>query len=123
MDGLVEVKGIKPCVLLAGFIEKRVFIMSCFILNFSGYFSSHSGIPLTIFTIISLNISSSDLDLVVSGGRGLLFCVDILSAILSILSATWFIAFYVILNLHFSKYWAKYFSFSRIWHSFHLRSF
>ena len=56
--------------------------MSCCILNFSRYFSSHSGIPLTILTVISPNISSSDLDLVVSGGRGLSFRVDILSAIL-----------------------------------------
>ena len=73
MDGLVEVKGIQPFVLLAWFIEKWVFIMSCCIHNFSRYFPSHSGIPLTIFTVISLNISSCDLDLVVSGGRGFCF--------------------------------------------------
>ena len=91
MDGLVEVKGIKPCVLLAQFIEKGVLIISCCILNFSRYVSSHSGIPLTIFMVISPNISSSDLDLVVSGGRELSFYFDILPAILSILSATRFI--------------------------------
>ena len=94
MDRLVEVKGIEPCVLLPLFIEKGVFIMSCCVLNFSRYFSSHSSILLTIFTVILLNISSSDLDLVVSGERGLSFHVDILSAILSILSATWFIALF-----------------------------
>ena len=38
--------------------------MSCCMLNFSRYFSSHCGIPLTIFTIISPNISSSQLYLV-----------------------------------------------------------
>ena len=64
------------------------------ILNCSRYFSSHSGIPLTIFTAISPHMSSSDLDLVVSGGRGLSFRVDILSAILSILSSIWFIALF-----------------------------
>ena len=72
----VEVKGIELFSLLARFIEKRVFIMSCCILNFIRYFSSHSSIPLTIFTVISPNISSSDLDLVVSGGRGLSLRVD-----------------------------------------------
>ena len=71
MDGLVEDNDIEPCALLARFIEKRAFIISCCILNFSRYFSSHSGIPLTTFTVISPNISPSDLDLVVSGGRGL----------------------------------------------------
>ena len=39
MDGLVEIKGIKAFVLLAQFIEKQVFIVSCSILNFSRYFS------------------------------------------------------------------------------------
>ena len=73
MDGLVEVKGIEPYVLSGQFMEKQVFIMSYCILNFSSYFSSQSGIPLTIFMIISPNISSSDLDLVVSGVRGLSF--------------------------------------------------
>ena len=95
MDGLVEVKGIEPCVLLARFIEKRVFIMSCCILSFSRYFSSDSGIPLIILTIISPNIPPSDLDLVVSGARGLSFRIDILSAILS---GTWFIALFFFLD-------------------------
>ena len=86
IDGLVEVKGIKTFVRLAQFIQKQVYIMSCCILNFSRYFSLQSGISLIIFTVILPNISP-DLDLVVSGGIGL-FPVDILSAILSILSAT-----------------------------------
>ena len=73
MDGLVEDNDIEPCALLARFIEKRAFIMSCCILNFSRYFSSHSGIPLTILMIILPNISSSDLDFDISGGRGLFF--------------------------------------------------
>ena len=73
MDGLVDVKSIEPFVLLAHYIEKQVFIMSCCILNLSRYFSSSSGIPLTIFMVISSNLSSSDLDLVVSGGRGFRF--------------------------------------------------
>ena len=37
MDGLVEDNDIEPCALLARFIEKRAFIMSCCILNFSRY--------------------------------------------------------------------------------------
>ena len=69
--------------------------MSCCILNFSRYISSNSGIPLTIFTVILPNISSSDLDLVVSGGKGFSFCVDILSVILLILSATRIIVLFV----------------------------
>ena len=87
IDGLVEVKGIKTFVRLAQFIQKQVYIITCCILNFSRYFSLQSGISLIIFTVILPNISP-DLDLVVSGGIGLLFPVDILSAILSILSAT-----------------------------------
>ena len=94
MDGLVEIKGIKAFVLLAQFIEKQVFIMSCCILNFSRYFSLDYGIPLTIFRVISSNISTSDLDLVVSGGRWLSFHVNILSAIFSILSAIQFIVLF-----------------------------
>ena len=74
MDGLVEVKGIEPCLLFAQFIEKWVFIMPCCILNFSRFFPSHPGIPLTIFLVISRNILSSDLELVVSGGRGFVLC-------------------------------------------------
>ena len=84
MYGVLEVKGIAPFVLLTQFIEKQVFIMSSYILNFNRYSSSHSVIPLTIFTVILPNISS-DLDLVVSSGRGLSFHVEILSAFLSIL--------------------------------------
>ena len=42
MDGLVEVKGIRSCVLLA----KRVLIISCCVLNFIRYFSWYPGIPL-----------------------------------------------------------------------------
>ena len=93
MYGVLEVKGIAPFVLLTQFIEKQVFIMSSYILNFNRYSSSHSVIPLTIFTVISPNISS-DLDLVVSSGRGLSFHVEILSAFLSILLATQFIALF-----------------------------
>ena len=74
MDGLVEVKGIEPCLLFAQFIEKWVFIMPCCILNFSRFFPSHPGIPLTIFLVIPRNILSSDLELVVSGGRGFVLC-------------------------------------------------
>ena len=65
MDGLVEVRGIEPHYWLD---LRKIKYLSCHILNFSGYFPSNSGIPLTIFTVISPNISSSDLDLVVSGG-------------------------------------------------------
>ena len=68
--------------------------MSCCMLNFSRYFSSHSGIPLTIFTIITPNISSSQLYLVISGERGLSFRVDILSTILSYPSATLFLRYF-----------------------------
>ena len=93
MYGVLEVKGIAPFVLLTQFIEKQVFIMSSYILNFNRYSSSHSVIPLTIFTVISPNISS-DLDLVVSSGRGLSFHVEILSAFLSILLAIQFIALF-----------------------------
>ena len=80
MYGVLEVKGIAPFVLLTQFIEKQVFIMSSYILNFNRYSSSHSVIPLTIFTVISPNISS-DLDLVVSSGRGLSFHVEIFISI------------------------------------------
>ena len=121
MDGLVEVKGIRSCVLLARSTEKLVFVMSCRILNFSRYFSPHSVIPLTIFTIISPNISSSNLDLVVSGGRGLLFCVDINNTFQTFSYPVYCIIFF--LDWHFFKYWVRYFSFSRTLHSFHLRSF
>ena len=38
MDGLVEVEGIEPCVLLTQFAEKQVFIMFCCFLNFSIFF-------------------------------------------------------------------------------------
>ena len=94
MDGLVEVEGIEPCVLLTRFAEKQVFIMFCCFLNFSRFFCSHYGIPLNVFTVILRNISSSDLDLAVSGGRGLLCPFNILSAVLSILSVTWFIVLF-----------------------------
>ena len=57
IDGLVEGKDIQPSALLAQFTEKRVFVTSCGIPNFSRSFSLHSGIPLTIFTVISSNIS------------------------------------------------------------------
>ena len=94
IDWFVEVKDIWPCALLTQFTEKRVFVMSCCILNFIRFFFSHAGTPVSIFKIISPNISSSDLDLDVSSGRGLLFCVDISSTILSILSATRFLAIF-----------------------------
>ena len=122
MDGTVEVKVIWSCVLLVRFTEKREFIMSCCILNFSSYFSAHSDIPETIFTIISSNVSSSDLDVVVSGGGRLSFCISILSIILPTLSANRFIALFFFLDLHFPKYWARYFSFPRTFHSFHFSS-
>ena len=76
-----------------GLIYRKVSItMSFCIHNFSRYFSSHFSIPLTIFTVISPKYIIFWFGLFVSGGRGLLFYVDILSAILSILSATQFIA-------------------------------
>ena len=59
IDELVEVKDIQPSALLAQFTEKRVFVTSCCIPNFSRSFSLHSGIPLTIFIVILSNISSS----------------------------------------------------------------
>ena len=123
INGLVEVKDIQTSSLLAQFTEKRVFVLPCLIPNFSRYFSLHSGIPLTIFTIISLNISSSALDHDVSRGKRLLFCVAILSTILSILSATRIIVLFFSFDWHFSKYWERYFSFSRTLHGFHLRLF